>query len=383
MNKLLFSIVLLSIAFIGCKDEDPIPNPDGSFPESTELSGTQSTALTLTNHIADPAVPDYCVSGPYFIRAEVIVEPGVTILMKNGSRIHVQTDGSFKSVGTENEKITIKGETAFLAGQWGNIHFSTRDLDNQLIYTNITGGGDNGTYPGMVFIGFQGYGLIDNCIINYSSSNGIMTESYDADLGGISNCDISICEMYPIVVNSRQVTAIAPSNTGGGNTHDFIQVGSSQLQNPTTWHKSHFPYRISGSLGIATDLTVEPGARFSFSSGARMEVVTNGSLNCIGTSDDKIVFRGETNSPGAWAGIVITGSTNQLNRFEHCEFSYGGSGTTYQGMITLWLNAYARIGNSSIMNSARYGVFNNNGSSTFVDDGNNTWSGNALGDIGT
>lgn len=382
MNKLLFSIALLSILSIGCQEDDPIPNPDGSFPESIELSGTQSAALTLTNHITDPSVPDYCVSGTYFIQADVVVEPGVTILMKNGSKIHVQNDGSFKSVGTESEKITIKGENSFLAGQWANIHFSTKDLDNQLVYTNITGGGNTTTYNAMVFIGFQGYALIDNCNINYSSSNGIMTESSAADLGGISNSDISICGLYPIHINSRQVGAIASSNTGGGNENDLIQVESSQLQNPVTWHKSPFPYRINGSLGIATDLTVEPGARFFFAQGARIEIVTDGSMNCIGTEDDNIVFRGETSSAGAWEAIIITGSMNTLNRFEYCEFSYGGGNATYQGMITLWLNAYARIGNSTIMNSERYGVFNNNNSSTFIDDGNNTWGGNALGDIG-
>lgn len=382
MNKLLFSIAFLSIAFLGCGDEDPVPNPNGTFPESTELSGTQSSALTLTNHITDPNVPDYCVSGPYFIHADVVVEPGVTILMKNGSKIHVRNDGSFNSVGTADENITIKGEAGFTAGQWGNIHFSTSDRDNQLIYTNITGGGNTTTYHAMVFIGHQGYALIDHCVINYSSSNGIMTENYNTDLGGISNSDISVCGLYPIVANARLVGAIASSNSGGGNANDLIQVLSSQLQEPITYHKSNFPYHINGSLGIATDFTVEAGARFVFAQDARINIGTNGSMNCIGTAEDKIVFRGETNTPGAWEGIVITGTTNPLNHFEHCEFSHGGGDATYQGMITLWLNAYVRIGNSSIMNSERYGLFNNNETSTFVDDGNNTWGGNAFGNIG-
>lgn len=380
MNKLFFSIALLSIAFIGCDRDDPDPDP--TLSESIQLSGTQSTALTLTNHIDDPSVPDYCVSGPYFIYADVVVEPGVTILMKDGAKIRVQNDGSFKCVGTAEENITIKGEESFTAGQWANIHFSTKDFDNQLIYTNITGGGNTTTYHAMVFIGFQGYALIDHCNINYSSTSGIMTENYDTDLGGISNSDISLCGLYPIHINSRLVHAIASSNTGGGNTHDLIQVTSSQLQNPTTWNKTGFPYRINGSLSIFTDLTVEPGVRFVFAPGAQISIVTDGSMNCMGTADDHITFNGESNNAGAWDAIVITSSTNQLNRFEYCDFSYGGGNDTYQGMITLWLNSYARIGNSTIMNSERYGVFNNNNTSTFIDDGNNTWGDNALGNIG-
>ncbi len=79
MNKLLISFAFLGMLLTNChKDDDPTPNPDGSFPISTELSGTQSSGLVLTNHIVDPNVPDYCVSGNYFIQADVVVEPGAT-----------------------------------------------------------------------------------------------------------------------------------------------------------------------------------------------------------------------------------------------------------------------------------------------------------------
>ena len=379
-SKILFSVAILSIAFTSCKKDDPVANPDGTNPTCIELTGNQTTALTLTNHVTDPNVPDYCVSNTFFIKADVIVEPGVYIQMKNGSKIHVQTNGSFKCVGTANSKITIRGEASLTSGQWASVHFATNDTDNQLIHTNILGGGNGTTYDAMVFIGFTGYANIDNCNIILSSSNGIKTESATSNLGGISNSYISACQLYPIEINSRLVHHIDPSCTGGGNVNEMINVQSSQLQNTVTWKKQNFAYRINGSLGIAADVTIEPGANFRMAAASEIVINGGGSFNCIGTAADKIKFFGESSIPGSWGSIINASSSSLLNRFEYCVFDYGGGNATFQGMITVWGNGtHVRIGNSSITNSARYGVFENS-QATFVDDGNNTWGGNALGD---
>lgn len=381
MNKLILSTALLSLLFTSC-DKDPIPNPNGTFPECIELSGTQSTAITLTNHVTDPGVPDYCISGTYFVEANLVIEPGVFIRMNDNAKIRVQGNGSFKSVGTATENIKIIGEDSISAGQWGNIHFSTNNLDNQLIHTNIYGGGNTTLYHAMVFIGHQGYALIDNCGIYLSSTNGIKTESVDANLGGISNCDISLCGLYPINVHPSHVAVIESSISGGANTHNLIEVSDAQLQSSVTWNGSiTFPYHINGVLGISADLSVTPGTSFFFSPGARMQVNGSGSLNCVGTSANRIRFRGDTESPGSWQGVVFISSISPQNEFNYCDFSYGGAGVNYQGMITLWSNSDATAENCSFNHSARWGVYRFGGTNNFYDDGNNTWLNNQLGDL--
>lgn len=382
MSKLFISIAVLGIAFTSCnKDDDPVPNPDGSFPECIELSGTQSTAITLTNHVTDPSVPDYCISGDYFVEADLTIEPGVYVRMKNGSRIHVRNNGSFNSEGTANSKITIKGENNIDAGQWENIHFSTMNANNQLVHTNISGGGNSSTYDGMVFIGHQGHASIENCYVSLSSTNGIKTESSTSSLGGISGCTISACGLYPIEVNSRQVEAIAVSNIGGGNGTDKIEVRSLQLQSPATWSVFNFPLHINGVLSIASDLTIEPNVDCSFAADARMEVTSNGSLNCIGTPTGRISFRGDEQTPGFWTGVVILFSTNPQTEFEYCDFSYGGNGSNYQGMITLWGGSNVTVGNSSFSHSQQWGLYRSGGTNIFNDNGNNSWNDNASGDF--
>ncbi|MFK7787374.1 MAG: hypothetical protein AB8B56_19780 [Crocinitomicaceae bacterium] len=381
MNKYLFSIALISLALTSCdKDEEPVANPDGSFPDPIELSGTMSVSRTLTNHVADPSVPDYCISGDYFVEANLTVEPGVYIQMKNDSRIRVRNSGTFYCVGTSNDKITISGENSIDAGQWENIHFSTPSSANQLVHTDISGGGNSSTYDGMVFIGYQGRALIQDCFLSFSSTNGIKTESTGSILGGISDCIISLCALYPIEVNARQVPAIATSNTGAGNGHDQINVREVQLQNPATWDNTYFPYHINGNLSVNTDWTVEPGVTFVFAQGAQIDIFSGGSMNCIGTASDNIRFIGETSTAGSWDGVTFISSTNPLNHFEYCNFLNGGGHQNYEGMITLWTNAEARVGNCSFTNSASWGILVSS-SSTLNDDGNNTFNGNAFGSI--
>ncbi|MDP5169213.1 MAG: hypothetical protein NWR72_03125 [Bacteroidia bacterium] len=377
--NLFTSLVVLGFALSSCDPIEPIPDPSACI----ELSGSQSTPLVLTNHNADPNDADYCVTGDFNIRADVVVEPGVTILMKNGAKIEVQTGGSFKSVGTETEKITIRGEELLEKGQWEYIRFRTNDTDNRLEYTNITGGGSDPTYDANVFIAYDGYAKIDHCYVGFSQSNGIKCENQDSNLGGIANTDISFCDLYPISIDARHLPNIESTNTGTGNTYDKIDVEGSQLTNPFTWKKSPFlPYHINGTLAFTNAVTVQPGTSIFMAGGANIQISSSGSFNCVGTASEKIRIMGDNMINGSWEYIRFFDSSSTQNRFEHCIISYGGGDNTWEGMITLVYSSYCRIGNSEIKGSARYGVQNLNDQATFVDDGNNTWSDNTLGRLG-
>jgi hypothetical protein len=313
----------------------------------------------------------------------VVVEPGVIIVMNNGASIDVKTGGSFNCVGTEAEKITIKSETILTKGQWKYIRFSTNDPNNQLTHTNVSGGGSDPTYDAMVFISFTGYAKIDNSYIGFSQSNGIKCENRDSNLGGISNSDLSFCDLYPISIDAAHLANIESTNTGTGNTYDKIDVKGSQLSHSFIWKKSPFlGYHINGRLGLTNDVTVQPGTTIFMASGANILVLNGGSLNCVGTESEKIRFISDQRTNGSWEYIRFYNSTSTQNRFEHCILSYGGGSSTYQGMITLVEPAYFRLGHSDIIGSARYGVQNQRESATFVDDGNNSFSDNTLGAIG-
>lgn len=377
-KNIFMTVAVLAITLAGC-DYEPI-----DVTQCIELSGRQTEPLVLVNHITDSNIADYCVEGDFTILADVEVEPGVTILMKNGSEIDVRDGGSFKCVGTEEENITIRGEEILTSGQWETIHFRTNDTNNRLEYTNISGGGSGQTYDGMVYIGYTGYANIDHCTINFSQSHGIKCQDWRSNLGGIANSDISFCDLYPIRIDAEQIHNIASTNTGAGNGIDKIDVNGSQIGNPILIQKSvALPYHINGTFSLASAVTVQPGTIIYMAGGAKIQVEGQGSLNCTGTQDEKIRITGNNQTPGDWESIKILFSSSTQNRFEHCILSYGGGSSSYEGIVTLTgTSAYCYIADSEIKGSARYGVQNQGDSGTFEDGGGIVWSDNTLGNVG-
>ncbi|NIP44560.1 MAG: right-handed parallel beta-helix repeat-containing protein, partial [Aliifodinibius sp.] len=52
-------------------------------------------------------------------------------------------------------------------------------------------------------------------------------------------------------------------------------------------------------------LTIEPGVKVEFASGARMDIETTGTLVAVGTESDSIVFTGANQTAGFWDGIFV------------------------------------------------------------------------------
>lgn len=379
MKNTFLYLFALSCLTLGSCEKDPIPNPDGTFPECIVLTGNQTTDIVLTNHITDPNVPDYCIEGDYDVTANLVIEPGVKIQMKNGARIQVIGNGTFNCVGTASDRIKIGGESSTLKGQWEVIYIRTNSPENRIEYTDITGGGSHTTYNALVYIDLSGSLSTLESLYAFSASNGLKAGTDDATLGEVSLCDFSLNDLYPISIDAQQIGAIDLNNNGGSNLYDMIEVDDSQLTTPTTIHRSIFPYLIRGQFGINTEVTIEAGADFLFDTDARMIVWPSGSISCIGTPTYKINFLGLNPTAGSWQGFRFNSSTSSDNRFEHCNFSHGGGSGTYQGMIALWTTSTVRVGNCDFTNSARYAIYNHSQASTVNDDLNNTWSDCDLG----
>lgn len=381
MKNTFLYLFAFSCLTLGSCEKDPVPNPDGTFPDPIVLTGNQTTDIVLTNHIVDPNVPDYCVEGDYRVTANLVIEPGVKIQMKNGSKIDVISDGSFNAIGTENEPIKIGGESSTLKGQWEYIYIRTNNPLNRIEYTNITGGGSNATYDALVYIDLSGSFSAVNSLFGFSASNGFKAGTPNVTLGEISQCDFSLNDLYPISISAKQIGSIGIGNDGGANFHQLIEVRSAQLTEPTTINRTPFPYLISDVFGISSEVTINPGTGFRFTANSKMIVWPTGTLTCIGTPSNKIYFRGIDQTAGSWQGVQFNSSNTNVNRFEYCSFANGGGSSTYLGMITMWTTSNVRVGNSEFTNSARYAIYNHNQTSTFTDDNNNTWSDCVLGYI--
>ena len=367
-------LLAISCLTLGSCEKDPIPNPDGTFPDCIVLSGNQSTDIVLTDHITDPNVPDYCVEGNFVVTANMVIQPGVKIQMKNGARIQVIGNGSFNCVGTASERIRIGGESSTLKGQWENIYIRTNNPANRIEYADITGGGSDATYNALVYVDLSGSLSAIESLFAFSASNGLKAATPDVTIGEISHCDFSLNDLYPISIDAKQIGSIGLGNDGGANFHQLIEVDDAQLTVPTTINRTPFPYRISGVFGINSEVTINPGASFRFAADAKMIVWPGGTLTCIGTPTSRIYFRGLSQTAGSWQGVQFNSSNTNVNHFEYCSFANGGGNSTYRGMISMWTTSMVRVGNSDFTNSADLAIYNHNFTSNFMDDNNNTWS---------
>jgi parallel beta-helix repeat protein len=91
---------------------------------------------------------------------------------------------------------------------------------------------------------------------------------------------------------------------------------SGTLPGNTVWTKANSPYQITANvtLNAGDTLTIEPGTHIEFSHYTR-QLIINGTLMCVGLSNDSIVFDG-TLAPGR----VVLGSSGSGSVFRYTHF---------------------------------------------------------------
>ena len=122
-------------------------------------------------------------------------------------------------------------------------------------------------------------------------------------------------------------------------------------------------YRVSRSISVNAQLTIEPGVIVEFANDAQLSINTEGSLIAQGAPEDSIIFTGATKSPGFWQGIVFY-SPNANNTLSYVRVSYGGSSAIGYGIpkVNLGIDNGEKvsISNSKFSFSDGYGIFIDN-----------------------
>lgn len=105
---------------------------------------------------------------------------------------------------------------------------------------------------------------------------------------------------------------------------------------------------ITGSVTVPNGVTLEinPGTTIEFSDGAKLTV--NGSLNAIGSSNNRITF---TNSSGTWGGIQFNSGSN--GSISYANISYATQGVKFNNVGSNSIT----VSNSTIENNSTYGIY--------------------------
>lgn len=117
-------------------------------------------------------------------------------------------------------------------------------------------------------------------------------------------------------------------------------------------------YIINCEYKAYGDLIIEPGVTIQFSTDAGIKVSSTGSIQVLGTAQNKVVFTGEDKVPGSWKGIFMQ-SMDVKNKIEYAEIEYAGGGYFNSngdlGAVIVYSSTLLNMNNTTITNSESYG----------------------------
>ncbi len=331
----------------------------------------------------------------------VVVEPGVTIQFDGlESGIYI-TEGSLKMIGNSGAPITLEGKTA-VKGSWKGIFYESNNLDNRMEFVTVRhAGSEQSTFYsercGVALSSvFNNARLsVKNCTFTENDGVGLLLEGNGATLAEFASNTFTRNSDAPLMLTFNLIDKLDAASvytlTGSENGKSYIRVatylgGGTYLQeNDFTLRKLGLPYRFNSEIYLYKKMTVEAGTELEFEQGGKIRVdETAASLVAVGTPGAPIIFRGHQNLPGSWHGIYIA-SSSPGNRLENCIIQNGGEGQNYYESCNLeiggfYSTAVCTVRNCTISNSSGYGIAYNSASPGIVLE-NNSFSGNALGDL--
>lgn len=374
--------VLLTIA--SCSKDD-----DGSGP-----GGPMGLAVTdtITDDISERTIlknlgegVDYYVCGSIGVSNELIIEPGVNIVMCSEAGFYVKENGAFNAVGTTDAPISIVGEVNS-PGYWNYIGIDSNDPTNVLKNVTIkNGGGDS--YPvdySSIYVEDGAQLTIDNSIISDSKQYGVLVARGGALPNFTSNTfsnngGAGIKIPFSIIGSMDDA-----SNYMDGNEKNYIYVYKASLNQEQSAKVASAPYYIEGNSNIVEGLTLNPGVIFLMGPEAGFYVKPSGYINAIGTATDKIIIKGAVESVGYWDYIGIE-SNNPKNEFAYVEVSNGGADSYPVDYASIYVggNRSFTMNNCSVSDSYGWGLFVQNGANISPDSVAGMQSANTFMNNGT
>lgn len=348
-----------------------------------ELSGAISEDTTL-----DQSCYEITGSIEVINNAVLTIQPGVTLKFHKDCHMTVSS-GQLVAVGTAAAPIIFTGmETT--PGYWAGLRFlNSNSSSNRLEYVIIEGGGGYWEANLLVQAGATGQTRleVDHCTLRDSGAYGFVFSGNTA-VTSFTNNTITGNAAGAGKVDANLVQYLDESSTYIANTPEIVLISTAAVTEDQTWPAIDVDYYVQTTIGldITANLAISPGASFTFHDEDE-RVLVYGSLYAVGTAAQPITMTAASPTPGGWGGLRYHNTNSTLNRLEHVSLSYGGG--YYQANLDLSGAGIARtqatVQSCTFTNSAGYGVYWIPEYVTVNGDlaGDNNYSGNALGDVGT
>ena len=411
IKKSNFKSLMLALAlgaFITSCSEDDAPLIDEPIAEAILLDcATISVATVLENRGAGV---DYICPCLINVEAPLVIEPGVTIVFKEGAGLLINDygsrTGSLKAVGTAAMPIVFTSENK-TPGAWKNIEIASSMMDNKLHHCVIeyAGNGD-GQFPALLTESLN-VSKIEIKNTTFRNNKGIGVSIWkEAIIDGWSSNTFTANGSYPIEIAPNKVKYLdGTQSTYTGNGKNQINVYSrsvlvtkrgyiTNVDGPIhTWVDPGVPFHVSEYLYVTENghLKIMEGCQITFGQEYGIEVQGEDDiLEVLGTVAKPVNFSGLFGA-GSWKGISITQSNSNLNKIENATIADGGQSTwnwwlDRKGGISLGSstpkNIKLKLNNVNISNSGGCGIARkSNIDAAGLDFTNVTYSNNVGGDI--
>jgi hypothetical protein len=325
-------------------------------------------------------------TGNYSIKSDLKIAAGATLKFAAGASLYVDQSGSLNAVGTAEAPITFTGEQT-TPGYWRGIQFIfSNNVKNELRHAVVEygGGGTGGANVTLKGLSTSTARIkMGNVTLRHSSAYGFVFDDRSTVDEFARNTSTRNDTAGQISANFASV--LGADSSYSGNTKDYVAVDAETITGAKTWRAINVPYWLygSGNYAVAGTLTIEPGARLVFGSGATLYVEQSGALLAKGTAAAPIRFSGLQPTPGYWKGIAFVFSNSTDNQLDNVSITDAGGGGATTGAISMQglSTSPARLSltNSSISNSASWAVYRADNS--VLTQSGNSFSGNVLGSI--
>lgn len=272
------------------------------------------TPLTQEAVTGDTTLPAgcYAVSSLLVLSDRLDIEGGAELYFDSFAGITVGDGAVLSSVGTPDMPVLM---TPSGDGWLGVRLQGAASSDNRLENTIVEGAAETGVSVGPT----------SRLTVASSEISGAGMVGMEADDGA----EISVtgttfaANALPLAVGIGAVAGIGTDNVFDGNDEQVVQVESGTLGSPAQWADAGVPYRFTGTVRIAGDLTVDPGVEVEMSQDSRWHVLDTGSMAAAGTAEAPVTFRGVQDERGYWVGISFESKTSS-NVLSNCEVANGG-----------------------------------------------------------
>jgi hypothetical protein len=273
------------------------------------------------------------ISGDAHVTGKVSVDPGTIFVMRANSSFTFDS-GNLDAHGTAALPIRFCGEETGL-GSWRTLTFASGlTSDSSVQYLNVSGAGSSA-----VAVQIDGPVQVYALDVLGSAHSGLIASDF-----GVNSSQLHVENSADdaVVLSSPRAVNNFPSQSSIANNHvDRVRVQIGDVMGGTLhFAKLDVPYVQDGAISLHADARIlfDAGVQYWFAAGALLDVGTNSEaaeIDVDGTTQEPVLFRGETPNSGYYQGIWIEASATSTSQLTHMRLQHGGA----QGQAPLKIDA--------------------------------------------